>query len=114
MSEFRIAIPPMDGELSYPRKNGEPTFAAPWQSRAFGMVVDLHVRGVFPWDEFKQRLIAEIAAASVKYGTADESGYYNQWVDASFRLLVERGILTAQEIGRRIEDFRTGVREDVF
>jgi nitrile hydratase accessory protein len=114
MSESRVAIPSMDGELSYPRKNGEPTFSAPWQSRAFGMVVDLHARGVFPWDEFKQRLIAEVAAASVKDGTADESGYYDQWVDAFFRLLLEKGILTAQEIGRRVEDFRTGVRQDVF
>jgi nitrile hydratase beta subunit/nitrile hydratase accessory protein len=82
--------------------------------RAFGMVVDLHVRGVFAWDEFKQRLIAEVVAASAKDGTADESGYYNQWVDAFFRLLLEKGILTAQEIGRRVEDFRTGVRQDVF
>jgi nitrile hydratase accessory protein len=114
MSESRVAIPVMDGKLSYPRKNGEPTFAAPWQSRAFGMVVDLHVRGVFPWDEFKQRLIVEVATASAKDGAADESGYYDQWVDAFFRLLLEKGLLTSQEIGRRVEDFRTGARQDVF
>jgi nitrile hydratase accessory protein len=114
MSESHIAIPAMDGEISYPRKNGEPTFAAPWQSRAFGMVVDLHVRGVFPWDEFKRRLIVEVATATDGNRTADESGYYNQWVDAFFRLLIEKRILTAQEINRRVEDFRMGVRQDVF
>ncbi|OTP67384.1 putative transmembrane nitrile hydratase [Caballeronia sordidicola] len=104
----------MNGELAYPRKNGEPTFAAPWQSRAFGMVVDLHVRGVFPWDEFKHRLIAEVARRSAHNGTANESGYYDQWVDAFFRLLLEKGILTPQEIDQRVEDFRIGVRQDVY
>ncbi|MFT0174041.1 nitrile hydratase accessory protein [Paraburkholderia mimosarum] len=93
---------------------GVQAFAAPWQSRAFGIVVDPHLGGVFPWDELKQRLIAEVAAASVKQGTADESGYYDQWVDAFFWLLLEKGILTRQKIGRRVEDFRTGVRQDVF
>ena len=55
-------VPAMDGELAYPRKNGEPVFEAPWQSRAFGMVVGLHKAGLYPWDEFKELLIDEIAA----------------------------------------------------
>jgi hypothetical protein len=54
-------IPEMDGTLAYPRRNGEPVFDAPWQSRAFGMVVSLHTDGKYPWNDFKARLIDAIA-----------------------------------------------------
>jgi nitrile hydratase accessory protein len=108
------AIPEMDGELAYPRSNGEPVFAAPWQSRAFGMVVDLHKAGQFPWDEFKRRLIAEIHAGRPEDVPADASEYYYQWVQAFSRLVVETGLLQESEITAREREFQTGIRQEVF
>lgn len=107
-------IPQMDGELAYPRSNGEPVFAAPWQSRAFGMVVDLHKAGRYPWDEFKERLIQEISAGRPADVPADASEYYYQWVEAFSRLLVETGLLLESEIAAREHEFQTGVRQDVY
>jgi nitrile hydratase accessory protein len=107
-------IPQMDGALAYPRSNGEPVFAAPWQSRAFGMVVDLHKSGQYPWDKFKERLIQEIAAGRPADVPADASEYYYQWVQAFSRLLIETGLLQETEIAKREHEFQTGVRQEVF
>ncbi len=108
------AVPEMEGELAYPRSNGEPVFDAPWQSRAFGMVVDLHKAGQFPWDDFKGRLIAEVRAGRPADAPADAPEYYYQWVAAFTRLVVETGLLDEDEIAAREHEFQTGVRQDVF
>ena len=49
-----------------PRRNGEPVFDEPWESRVFGMAVGLCERGRFAWEEFRARLIAEITAAEAR------------------------------------------------
>jgi nitrile hydratase accessory protein len=107
-------IPQMEGVLAYPRRNGEPVFDAPWQSRAFGMVVDLHKAGRYPWDAFKKRLIEEIAAGRPTEVPEDASEYYYQWVEAFTRLVVETGLLAAGDIAAREHEFRTGLRQEVY
>jgi hypothetical protein len=48
-----------NGPAAIPRRNGEPVFDEPWESRVFGMAVGLCERGFYVWDEFRERLIAE-------------------------------------------------------
>ena len=79
------------GLKDLPRKNGELVFEAPWQSRAFGMVVSLHTAGRYPWNDFKERLIGAIAAGPCPDVPADAPDYYYHWVAAFCRLLVEKG-----------------------
>jgi nitrile hydratase accessory protein len=109
-----IPLPEMDGALAIPRSNGEPVFAAPWQSRAFGMVVELHKAGRYPWDAFKERLISEIAAGRPSDIPPETSEYYYQWVEAFTRLVVETGLLQESEIAAREREFKTGIRQEVF
>lgn len=80
-----------------PRRNGELVFDAPWQSRAFSVAVALADEGRCDWEEFRSRLIAEI-------GERDERAewhYYEHWLAALERLLVERGLVTMEELERR-------------
>ena len=44
-----------------PMQNGEVVFNEPWQSRVFGMAVELHERGVFAWSDFQATLIEEVS-----------------------------------------------------
>jgi nitrile hydratase accessory protein len=108
--------PDLGGIAAYPRKNGEPVFDEPWQSRAFGMVASLYEEGVFEWDEFKERLIAHIAAHEEEdRGSGLEAGrYYEHWMAAFYDLAVDKGLLAQAEITEREHDFRTGVRRDVY
>ena len=110
----KAVIPEMDGTLAYPRRNGEPVFDAPWQSRAFGMVVGLHNAGRYPWNDFKARLIEAIAGGRSSDAPADAPDYYYHWVTAFCRLLVEKGILTETELDDREHAFLTGRRQEIY
>lgn len=84
----------MELDVEIPRANGEPVFEEPWQSRAFGMVVALYEAGAYPWDDFKERLISEIAA--------DPDGpYYERWMAAFERVLADAGLVEPEAIAER-------------
>src|ERR1700761_6936922 len=80
-----------------PRRNGEPVFNEPWESRAFGMAVALCEAGAYAWDEFRDRLIAEITAADAR---GDNTGYYERFLFALTQLLAAKGLCPADEIDR--------------
>jgi nitrile hydratase accessory protein len=109
--ERSIAL--MSGPAALPRKNGEIVFEAPWQGRAFGIGVALCQRGIYPWREFQERLIGEVGAAD--RAAPDAAGsYYEQWVAALEKLLVERKVLDGREIERRTREFLSGARDEMF
>jgi nitrile hydratase accessory protein len=78
-----------------PRRNGEPVFDEPWESRVFGMAVGLCERGRFAWEEFRARLLAEITAAEAR---GEASTYYERFLRALQGLLIAKGICSAQEV----------------
>ncbi len=90
-----------------PRKNGELVFDAPWEGRSFGLALALHQQGLFDWEEFRRRLIGSIAA----HPTDD---YYEQWLRALEDLLLDKGILTGEEIAARVQEFACSRREVVY
>jgi cobaltochelatase CobN len=104
MSDRRIED--LGDDMAVPRKNGELVFAAPWEGRVFGMAVALNDERVYDWNAFRDRLVAEIAAAE-EHG--DESGYYERWLASFERLLLETGILTAEELDTRTAEFTAGL-----
>jgi nitrile hydratase accessory protein len=90
-----------------PRRNGEPVFNEPWESRAFGMAVGLCERGYYTWSEFRARLMAEISAADARQ---EQSTYYERFLRVLQRLMVEKKICAAEEIEARAttESAKTG------
>jgi nitrile hydratase accessory protein len=100
-----------------PRKNGELVFEAPWQSRAFGMAVALHGAGTYRWEEFSARLAAAIAAsgsgpvkrAVLPVAAHAEDEYYERWLEALERLLMERGVVSGEELEVRTAEFAAGL-----
>src|SRR5918999_5913143 len=107
MSDRRIED--LGDSLAVPRKNGELVFVAPWEGRVFGMAVALGDNRVYDWDEFRDRLAAEIAAAEAH---ADDSGYYERWLASFERLLLETGAVTAEELDTRTAEFVTGLWDE--
>jgi nitrile hydratase accessory protein len=107
MSDQRIED--LGDDLAVPRKNGEMVFAAPWEGRVFGMAVALSDEQVYDWNDFRDRLVAEIAAAE-QHG--DVSGYYERWLASFERLLLEMGAITAEELDSRTAEFAAGVYDE--
>ena len=81
-----------------PRRNGEPVFNEPWESRVFGMAVGLCERGFYAWSEFQAGLIEEISAAD---GRNEDSTYYDRFLRVLQRLIVAKSVCAAGEIERR-------------
>ena len=82
-----------------PRDNGGPVFAEPWQAQAFALAVKLSEQGHFSWTEWAEALGAELKAAAERGEPDDGSRYYEHWLAALERLVVEKG-LTDQEAMR--------------
>lgn len=81
-------------------------FAEPWEARAFAIALTLSGGKGFSWDEFRDRLIAEIArddATSKSRGSsdADASRYYECWLAALEQVLCAKSFLGIEEIDRR-------------
>ncbi len=92
------------GASSPPSANGELIFAAPWESRSFGMARVLCEAGLYEWDDFREFLIEEIDEWQRRNTTA-EYHYYDRFLGALQKLLVAREICSEQEIDRLVSEF---------
>lgn len=93
------------------RRDGEPAFEEPWQARAFAVAISLTERGDGdrPWEDFQRRLVEEIEAdGDIE---ASEEVYYEQWLRALERLLVEEGLVDVEDLAERVVAFETGERD---
>jgi nitrile hydratase accessory protein len=104
MSTPRPEVLDVDGAAAPPRKNGELVFAAPWESRLFGMTISLHRAGLFEWDQFRDLLIEEIAVWERQGHAQAEWSYYARWAAALERLLASKGLCGSQDMARRIHE----------
>jgi nitrile hydratase accessory protein len=86
-----------DGRAAPPRLNGELVFEHPWQSRIFATTMALCDAGVISYEDFRARLIVEIAQHP------DE--YWHSWSGALEVLLVERELCDADEVTDRARRF---------
>ena len=108
-AEPHTKIADMPGELALPRSNGELVFAAPWEGRAFGIAVALNENGAYEWRDFQRILADEIAAAPPDN---DASAYYERWLASLERLLLERDMLTRDELDARAAAYESGELDD--
>jgi nitrile hydratase accessory protein len=90
----------MADEIALPRSNGELTFAAPWEARAFGLAVALSEAGFYTWNDFSQGLARQIAAEG---SSASSTTYYARWLATLESLVVGNGIVTPAEIEAMME-----------
>ena len=81
---------PLDDE-SLPRDNGDLVFAAPWQARALAIAVAVVEKLDLPWDVFRQRLMAEIAADP-------QRPYYDSWGRALESMVLELDLATPEAL----------------
>lgn len=84
MTAVPLQIAP-DDPVAPPRANGELTFAAPWQGRAFGICLAVLEQEGLGWDAFRSHLVAEIERDHGR-------DYYDAFVMALDRFVTEIGL----------------------
>ena len=89
-----------------PRDESGPVFAEPWQAQAFAVVVDLTESGRISIKEWAERLAAvlEEAEARGEYDTGRR--YYDHWLAALERLVVEKNMTDWHELEQEGETIR--------
>ena len=85
------------------RDKDGPVFREPWEAQVFAMVVSLHERGVFTWNEWAQALGKQLKSAS-------EENYYESCLKTLETLVEKNYILSHEERLDRIEAWDRAAR----
>jgi len=93
-----------------PRDDEGPVFNAPWEAQAFAMTLSLHAAGAFTWREWADALAAELSAAAAHGEPDDGSHYYEHWLAALEKLVTKKGVVPAQELQRRLDEWDAAAR----
>lgn len=91
------AIADMSGVEALPRRNGELVFHDEWERRVFAMAVALCEQAHYGWDEFREHLIAAIAAVgeTPEHPNPEAPAYFEHWLASFEKLLADKRILPA-------------------
>jgi nitrile hydratase len=90
----------MQGFGPVEREENEPTFHADWEPAVLAMMRAAASRGLFNIDEFRHG-IERMAPAHYLRAT-----YYEKWLEGVTRVLVEKGVVAAEELAGRLAFFR--------
>jgi nitrile hydratase accessory protein len=93
----------LDALPRLPRENDGPVFAEPWQAQAFALAVKLSEQGHFTWKEWAATLADELKAAESRGEPDDGTHYYEHWLAALERLVVNKGLTDRDAMRERKE-----------
>jgi len=82
----------MQGFAAIAQEQDEPPFHSDWEAHVFAMNRALIGRGVYNLDEFRDAVERMPPAQYL------EASYYEKWFHAVTTLLVEKGVLSADEV----------------
>ena len=94
MSEHKACVgqPDFSATPGIPKNDDGVVFAAPWEAKAFALVIQLHQEGRFAWQEWVDALSAEIAADATR---DPHTPYYELWLAAAEKLVSGKGLVAA-------------------
>lgn len=95
---------------SIPRDEAGPVFREPWEAEAFAMTLALHEKGVFTWPQWAKVLSGEIEQAQTSGDPDLGDTYYQHWLAALERIVVEQGITNKQQLADLYEDWNSAAR----
>ena len=105
-----MTSPDLPTQPAIPPDDDSPVFRAPWEAQAFAMVVLLHERGLFTWQEWTARLADEVAAAATRGENDDGRRYYRHWLTALEELVAEKGLVPNDERRARFNAWAEAAR----
>ena len=95
---------------SMPRDEEGPVFREPWEAQAFSMTLMLYEQGHFTWREWTECLGAEITAAEERGDPDLGDTYYLHWLAAIEKMVAEKGIVEADTLLRRKDEWDVAAR----
>jgi len=96
-------LPNLAAVPGLPRDEEGAVFAAPWEAKAFALVVHLHQQGRFEWQEWVDALSGEVAADAAR---EPHQPYYELWLSAAEKLMSRKGLVPAARLASEREALR--------
>jgi nitrile hydratase accessory protein len=94
-----------------PRRSGELTFQSEWEKRAFGLALGLIEGGHVAFDDFRWRVVSTISGWERAHRGQEESyRFYEQWLLALEQTLVDQGVVSREEIDRKVAERASDAR----
>ncbi len=97
----------MDDLPFQPRDSEGPVFKEPWEAQAFSLVIALHERGLFSWQEWAAVLSQEILAAQQRGDPDIGNSYYQHWLKALEKISELKGLAKFSEMKDRKQQWRS-------
>ncbi len=85
-------------------------FAEPWEAQAFALAVKLSEAGHFSWKEWTDALASELKAAADRGEPDDGRHYYQHWLSALERLVLEKRLTDPAALSNRREAWADAYR----
>lgn len=82
-----------------------PVFREPWQAAAFAMTMRLHQEEHFTWTEWTEHLAEEIAAARRRGEQDLGDTYYDHWLNALEKIVIDKGLGSKDQLGQLKQDW---------
>lgn len=88
-------------------------FKTPWQARAFAVTIALHEEGAFEdFQQFQQQFVAEVQAdTDDRWGADTERVYYQHWLSAVEKLVLDTDTVSLEELHERAVEFQAEDRD---
>ncbi len=83
-----------------PSDDDGPVFREPWEAQSFAMVVALHERGLFTWNEWTETLVGEIKRAQEAGDPDTGETYYHHWLAALECIVAAKDLTDAATLAR--------------
>ncbi len=80
-----------------------PVFKEPWEAQAFGLVVALHQKGHFSWQQWASVLSEEIVRAQAAGDPDIGDSYYQHWLAALEKICELNGLSNSADMLSRKE-----------
>jgi nitrile hydratase accessory protein len=87
----------------------EPVFQAPWEAHVFALVNQLAAANYCSWSEWTEYLVNEIS--TIERESPGSKTYYEQWVAACEKLLIEKHLLAPEAIQAKIAELLAAQQE---
>ncbi|MEM7339340.1 MAG: nitrile hydratase accessory protein [Actinomycetota bacterium] len=108
-----VDLDALASQLRAPMANGEVVFTHAWQSRVFAATVRLRLQERFEWDEFRDRLIAEIATHEGDLTGPADYDYWGCWLRAFEGLITDLDLVDGSALASTREAIATRAPDHV-
>lgn len=84
-----------------PQDEEGPVFNEPWEAQAFALVLALHEKGLFSWQEWAAVLSEQITAAQLEGDPDLGNTYYRHWLMALETISLQKKLSNVDELQLR-------------